>query len=103
MSATPEQIAELCERLDEPSNWMKEGRANEDWNTLRGTYDKAPFEAAALIRAQAERVRVLESALSGLFARLDHPGNGGQHVNYFLRWPEVEAARAALTATGAPQ
>jgi len=48
---------------------------------------------------------VLEAALSGLFARLDHPGNGGQHVNYFLRWPEVEAARAALNAhliAGAP-
>jgi hypothetical protein len=64
VSATPEQIADLCERLDEPSNWMKEGRANEDWNTLRGTYDKAPFEAAALIRAQGERVRVLEEALN---------------------------------------
>lgn len=39
----------------------------------------------------------LEDALKGIFARLDHPDNGGQFVSYFLRWPEVEAARKALS------
>lgn len=51
--------------------------------------------ADRLSEMDAENKRLRE-ALSGLFARLDHPGNSGQHVNYFLRWPEVETARAAL-------
>lgn len=45
---------------------------------------------------QALRIEALEGALKAIFARLDHPGNGGQFVHYFLRWPEVEAARKTL-------
>jgi len=43
----------------------------------------------------------LLEALRGILKRLDHPLNAAQHVEYFKRWPEVEAARAAIKkATG---
>ena len=48
-----------------------------------------------LSEMEAENKRLRE-AMRGLFVRLDHPLNGSQRVAYFLRWPEVEAARAAL-------
>lgn len=58
--------------------------------------DELAREAATLITTLSEELEAVKEALRGVFARLDHPGNGGQHVNYFLRWPEVESARAAL-------
>jgi len=43
----------------------------------------------------------LLEALRGILKRLDHPLNAAQQVEYFKRWPEVEAARAAIKkATG---
>lgn len=64
---------------------------------LDKTVEVAADAVARAALAEA-RARSLEIALDGLFRRLDHPGNGGQHVNYFLRWPEVAAARALLPA-----
>lgn len=79
-------------------------------NSTRGTHRwdgsewvELPDERVSLMELLAksrERVKVLEEALSGIFKRLDHPLNGGQHVNYFVRWPEVEAARRALQQGG---
>lgn len=95
MSATPEQIADILEVR--AAHWSRYGSHDPEYLGSFGARDAAMLDAAAaLIRAQSEREKVLVDALRGLFVRLDHPGNGGQHVNYFLRWPEVETARAAL-------
>ncbi len=51
------------------------------------------------VQALEARERVLMQALRGVFARLDHPDNGGMFVNYFVRWPEIETARSALNST----
>jgi hypothetical protein len=57
-------------------------------------------ETEAKARLIAVAPELLE-ALSGIFKRLDHPLNAAQHVEYFKRWPEVEAARALIKkATG---
>jgi hypothetical protein len=64
MSPTPEQVADRLEALADTASheaynasaWEPSKDELEDANTLRA--------AAALIRAQAERVRVLESALA---------------------------------------
>ena len=104
VSATPEQIADAEERakalLPALMTLMEYGiPADVQELLVRGSPHlgiRAGALQAAITSAQAERVRVLEGALRGLFVRLDHPGNGGQHVNYFLRWPEVETARSAL-------
>ena len=67
MSATPEQIAELCEAYD-----------------IR--------QAASFIRAQAERVRVLESALK-LINEMD-----GEYQPARSDWDMLRIAQAALKA-----
>lgn len=52
--------------------------------------------AADALAAATARIARLEEALRGIFARLDHPDNRVQRVEFFLRWPEVRDARAAL-------
>ncbi len=62
------------------------------------TFPTSPLATRAadrLSEMEAENKRLRE-AMRGIFARLDHPLNGSQRVYYFLRWPEVEDARAAL-------
>ena len=84
MSATPEQIAERLSTIDGYLNslWdraaklrdQNTGQAHADLNELRhgiGAIPDGLLEAAALIRAQAERVRVLE----GVFGHY-HVGPG---------------------------
>lgn len=101
MSATPEQIAAELEDLMEV---MQEGQPSQLWqDDLRA--------AAALIRAQAERVRMLESALRPFAYAADgvepsdydalivawignaEPNNGGA---YGLHASDFRRARAAL-------
>ena len=97
MSATPEQIAELCERL----------------RTELTGYEGLLVEAADALTAQAERVRVLEEALKPFAYAADgvepgdydalivawignaEPNNGGA---YGLHASDFRRARAALKA-----
>jgi hypothetical protein len=105
--------SELVERL-------REGVPFEPRGTFSG---KLMFEAAARLdelerenaRLQKERDYAVkwgnasvesvqeamwryQDALRAVFARLDHPGNADQRVQYFLRWPEIKEARATLAA-----
>jgi formylmethanofuran dehydrogenase subunit B len=54
----------------------------------------------AAVESVQEAMWRYQDALRAVFARLDHPGNADQRVQYFLRWPEVKAARAALAGSG---
>jgi len=54
----------------------------------------------ASVESVQEAMWRYQDALRAVFARLDHPGNADQRVQYFLRWPEVKEARAALAGSG---
>jgi hypothetical protein len=54
----------------------------------------------ASVESVQEAMWRYQDALRAVFARLDHPGNADQRVQYFLRWPEVKEARAALAGGG---
>lgn len=99
VSATPEQIAI---ELDDLANLIRAG-ADNGWD-----YVDDLRAAAALIRAQAERVRVLESALREIAAQksaAELDDDQYEHADFEGGYGLlIDRAHAALAkATGAPQ
>jgi hypothetical protein len=85
--------------LNDPAlRWssLKDGVAPDgsEWRniTFDGVEYTVPYEVAMYFGGRL----AAENALRDIFARLDRPDNGGQFVRYFLRWPEVKAARQTL-------
>lgn len=104
MSATPEQIAERLDGATVRADELPDTRPVYTTETV--TLYVVPLgltladlrAAAALIRAQAERVRVLEGALRGLLRTHDDPADPESAVAMEREIRLVEQARAALKA-----
>lgn len=67
---------------------------------LRKERDYAVKWGNASVESVQEAMWRYQDALRAVFARLDDLGNADQRVQYFLRWPEVKEARAALAGSG---
>ena len=84
MSATPEQIAEAVDGIAE-------------WSAISDGDEACLHRAASFIRAQAARVRVLESVLSTLGKacanyRAMHDRLGAGHLDTGRAWDEMRRA-----------
>lgn len=87
MSATPEQIAERLE--------MQAAAVESTYGAIAGPTAKEFRAAAALMRAQAERVRVLEDAASRLMTLVEPMVRG--NTDFSVTWRKyVREMRAAL-------
>lgn len=100
MSATPEEIAAELGGM-----FMRLATETEDEAALRRI--NTARAAAALIRAQAERVRVLEEALKALLDLVEFSEMSSRdmpaHEFEAVREDAERQGRAALAKAGAPQ
>jgi hypothetical protein len=124
MSTTPEQLAVELEDLANicaQDRWLSVADYVDDLRAAAAMIraaaarlDELERENAALqkerdyavkwgnasVESVQEAMWRYQDALHAVFARLDDPGNADQRVQYFLRWPEVKEARAALAGSG---
>lgn len=75
---------DLISRLRNTPNWLRE--AFGDWKTATSVYDRAPFEAADALTAQAATIAEQARELAALRAALQEADTCMGHEDYDTEW-----------------